>query len=117
MTIARFNLNNSKNQLEVFTDNTNTPWQLGFEFLRVIVMTEDGKQPLVTNQKDACITAIESVGKHGYRFIFKDSYQVIFNEEDLAYLAQHKDELWQQYLDAIKTNGLSREAMIDIKQL
>lgn len=115
--ISRFTFDDQQHQLIVNRENQQDAWQFSYEFLRVVNLTGDAKQPLATNQKDARITNIESVGKYGYRFIFNDGHNAVYHDDDLALMHVQHDNLWQQYLNAIKASGLSREATIEIKQL
>lgn len=93
---------------------------VSYEFLRVLSPQatggKQGKAP-VSHKKQVQLLSIESVGKHGYRFIFDDQHSAIYSESYLDGLCQRYDELWQQYLNDLKTSGHSREAMITITEL
>ena len=114
-------MDNKANELMLlFSDNFQQ--SLSYEFLRVYSPLEQtsvkGKpKPPVSHKKMVKLIAIESVGKHGFRFIFDDQHVAIYGQQLLQEYAHNKSRLWQQYSDALKLSGHSREAMIDIKQL
>ncbi len=117
--ITRF-LIDSKQSILTVELSGKTPWQFPMEFLRVIDLNginTNAKQALVTNKKEVQLVNIESVGKHGFRLCFNDSYQTILTENQFKQLHAQHDPLWQAYLDAIKNSGLTRETAIDIKAL
>ena len=121
-TITRFSINQAQKQLEV-TLASGDEFKLAMEFLRVIdanVLISGQGQPstkLVTHKKDVELTTLESVGKHGFRLLFDDKFSTVLNHEQILELNQHQQSLWQQYLDAIKESGFTRETAIDIKAL
>ena len=137
LSIVKFQLNHQQKLLKVVLSSESGEqvltehWQFSYEFLRVLESSQatsafaanaagnpKGKAPaLATHKKDVLLTRIESVGKHGYRLIFDDNYQVIYAEAELALFHQQADLLWQTYLQQLSTSGHSRDAMIDIKQL
>ena len=63
------------------------------------------------------LSAIENVGKHGYRFIFDDLHSAIYSTEYLNLLIIEHEQRWQYYLTELKASGHSREAIINITQL
>jgi len=122
--IERFTLNNKQAELFIkFSANklsSSKEVSLSYEFIRVLSpQGTDGKQgkTLVSHKKQVQLLAIESVGKHGYRFIFDDQHSAIYTESYLDGLCQRNNELWQQYLNELKASGHSREAMITITEL
>lgn len=116
MTITRFTLQNQQKQLLInHSDDTNNC--LSYEYLRVMPPLLSNANGPVANKKDVLIYNIENVGKHGYRFIFNDSYTCILNNEDINELIDKHQVYWQQYLDALTAGKLSREAKIDIVNL
>jgi len=122
--IERFTLNNQKAELMIkFSANKLSSSKeviLSYGFIRVLSpQLTGGKQgkTLVCHKKQVLLSTIESVGKHGYRFIFDDQHSAIYSESYLEGLCQRHDELWQQYLDELKASGHSREAMITITEL
>ncbi|REL31027.1 gamma-butyrobetaine hydroxylase-like domain-containing protein [Thalassotalea euphylliae] len=137
LSIVKFQLNHQHKQLTVALSSKSDEqaltesWQFSYEFLRVLESSQatsafaanasgnpKGKAPaLATHKKDVVLTCIEAVGKHGYRLLFDDDYQVIYSEAQFALFHQQADHLWQGYLQHLSSNGHSRDAMIDIKQL
>ncbi len=121
MQVEQLNIDQSKGELTLsFADNFQQI--LSFEFLRVYSPDEQtsvkGKpKPPVSHKKQVQLLAIEPVAKHGYRFIFDDQHNAIYSALLLNEYAHNKNRLWQQYVDALKLTGHSREAMIDIKQV
>jgi len=121
-TITRFSINQAQKQLEV-TLASGDELTLAMEFLRVIdanaLISGEGQPStkLVTHKKEVELTTIESVGKHGFRLLFDDKFSTVLNHEQILELNQHQQSLWQQYLDAIKESGFTRETAIDIKAL
>ncbi|MAG75397.1 MAG: hypothetical protein CL811_01445 [Colwelliaceae bacterium] len=128
LKIKAFTFDNQQNQLLVSLaskDNKLTDtWTFSFEFLRVIPfpaqLHQAGKeqaQKVPAHKKGVKLISIESVGKHGHRFVFDDEHHTIYSLDQLSLLHQQSDMLWQQYLNALSDSGHSREAMIDIVQL
>ncbi|OUS26388.1 hypothetical protein A9Q98_10735 [Thalassotalea sp. 42_200_T64] len=125
MQLTQLVLNNKSNELTLnFVDGFSQ--SLGYEFLRVYSpneqtpkqVTAQGKaKPPVSHKKMVRLLAIEPVAKHGYRFVFDDQHSAIYSLQLLQEYAHNKARLWQQYLDALKLTGHSREAMIDFKQV
>ncbi len=118
MIITRLIINNTEKNLTIYTDKSKVA-RLNFEYLRVFPPTTDNhqKQALVSHKKEVKLTTIESVGKHGYRFIFDDQHSAIYSSNYLELLIKEYDQRWQHYLNELKTSGHSREAMINITQL
>lgn len=118
MIITRFIINNTENNLTINMGKSKIA-RLNFEYLRVFTPTTDShqKQALVSHKKEVKLTTIESVGKHGYRFIFDDQHSAIYSAPFLELLIKEHDQRWQHYLNELKTSGHSREAMINITQL
>jgi len=122
MNINKFTLNQEKNTLTIeFIGKKakTTTFDFSFEFLRVFSPSpaSNKQTPLVCHKKQVKLLAIEPVGKHGYRFVFDDNHSEIYDDEYLQRIADQQEQLWSQYLAAIKQSGHSREAMIDITQL
>lgn len=118
-SITRFIIDSKQRVLTVELSEKST-WEFPMEYLRVIDLngiTANAKQTLVTNKKEVQLNNIESVGKHGYRLCFDDSYQVVLTQQQLGQLNLHYESLWRAYLDAIKNSGLTRETAIDFKAL
>ncbi|MCW8865294.1 MAG: gamma-butyrobetaine hydroxylase-like domain-containing protein [Colwellia sp.] len=119
MRIERFTLNDKQNTLTlVFHDGNDS--ELTFEYLRVYspaISAKKESSTLVTHKKSVKLSDIESVGKHGFRFLFNDQHSAIYSCEYLIKLCQEQEQRWQDYLDQLKTSGHTREALIDITQL
>jgi len=125
LNITQFILNKAVQQLSVLLESNTgkehkitEKWDFSFEFLRVVSPNGYGaKQAIYSHKKGVILVRIEAVAKHGYRFIFDDDFQIIYNQSELNFLHQHKTKLWQDYLRALTTTGHNREASISIKQL
>jgi len=117
MNITGFTLNNAEKHLTITFFNSKVT-QLSFEYLRVFSPIEGNKQQaLVTHKKAINLTAIENVGKHGYRLVFDDQHSAIYSSDYLKLLIEEQATRWQAYLSELKDSGHSREAMINITQL
>jgi len=122
MIITDFIINNTENSLTIniimskAVKGKNA--QLSFEYLRVFSpITGNKQQVLVSHKKSVILTAIENVGKHGYRLLFDDQHSEIYSSDYLALLIKEQDQRWQYYLAELKDSGQSREPMINITQL
>ncbi|MFT7008517.1 MAG: DUF971 family protein [Colwellia sp.] len=117
MIITGFIINNTEKTLTLNSIKSEAA-QLSFEYLRVFTPTTGKKQQaLVSHKKSITLTAIENVGKHGYRFAFDDGHSAIYSSDYLELLINEQDQRWQHYLDELKASGHSREVMINITQL
>lgn len=121
-SITQFVIDKTAKQLIVQRTNAK-PLVFAMEFLRVIDDTSStgknatGKGNLVTNKKHVLLVNIESISKHGFRFLFDDGFNRIIDQGTLEHLSSNDESLWQHYLDEVKKSGLTREATIDIKAL
>jgi DUF971 family protein len=123
MKIAHFIIDNALHNLTIeFSASTareNT--QLSFEYLRISSPANSTKKPktnqVISHKKDVLLVTIESVAKHGYRFIFDDEHSAIYSEQYIQTLVLEYEVRWQDYLAELKTSGHSRDTMIDFKQL
>jgi len=119
--VTQFVLCTSSNHLTImFSDESK--YNVSYEFIRVLSPSKPAGKPgannaAVCHKKTVKLLKIESVGKHGYRMIFDDQHQAIYSQELLLQLCQNYNQLWQQYLDEIKANGLSREGMINFTEV
>lgn len=115
--IKNFKLSQHEGLLAI-TSNDDSVMTFTFEFLRVFspAVSPKGNQ-LITHKKMVKISRIESVGKHGYRFIFDDAHQAIYPIEYLQQLDRESSQRWQHYLNEIAASQHSREASIEIKEL
>jgi DUF971 family protein len=123
MTIKRLVLDNEQRSLAVEFSTASESGQLSYEYLRISSETiankkqKNGQEFIESHKKNVLLTKIESVAKHGFRFIYDDGHEDIYSEAYLKVLIQEHQERWQRYLTALKASGHTREAMIDIKQL
>ena len=124
--ISRFILNKTASALSISFEkdkqSSPTTIELSIEYLRVYAPTDDkgkaiGEIPKVYHKKQVQLLNIESVGKHGYRFIFDDGHSNIYNEDYLLTLATEYQQRWQRYLSSTSAVSNSREAMIEIKEV
>ncbi len=121
-SITQFKLNKADRLLNIEFEVLPT-LSFSMEFLRVIDPSNAALTPnkkatqVVSNKKQVLLTTVESIGKHGYRLVFDDGFQTLIDESAFLLLNQHKETLWQTYLEAIKESGFTREATIEIKSL
>lgn len=120
MDITKFTLNEAANTLSIVIA-PNRELNYSFEFLRVFSPSEWKKSqpatPKVFHKKQVKLTRIESVGKHGYRLLFDDTYQDLFSAEYLIDMASQHQALWSKYLEQTNNAANNREQAINIKQL
>lgn len=91
-------------------------FSLDFEYLRVYTPSAEarghgvGQETLQTGKRDIDVERIEPVGTYALRLVFSDGHDSGLYSWDLLYnLGKHYDELWQQYLDQLKKQGMSRD--------
>ncbi len=91
-------------------------YKLDFEYLRVFTPSAEarghgpGQETLQTGKRDVNIEGIEPVGSYAVRLVFSDGHDSGLYSWDLLYnLGKHHDELWQEYLQQLKAQGLSRD--------
>lgn len=107
-------LHQRSRELEIgFDDGAN--FRFSFEFLRVHSPSAEvqGHSPeqavLQVGKQDVLITELEPVGHYALRPVFSDGHSSgLFSWDYLYRLGQEKEQLWQQYLDALASRGLSR---------
>ena len=90
--------------------------ELSAEFLRVHSPSAEvqGHTPsqavLQVGKRDVAIVSIEPVGNYAVRLVFDDGHDSgIYSFEELQRLIQHRDQLWQHYLEKLQAAGASRE--------
>ena len=124
--INRFIINNTTASLAIQFGDTkedkDSHVDLSFEYLRVFSPTNEkgepiGTTPQVFHKKQVQLLSIESVGKHGYRFIFNDDHSNIYSTEYLQVLATEQKQRWSQYLSSADSAINNREATIGITQI
>lgn len=91
-------------------------FMLDFEYLRVFTPSAEarghgpGQETLQTGKRNIDIMRIEPVGTYAVKPVFSDGHDSGLYSWDLLYnLGKHHDELWQDYLSQIETQGLSRD--------
>lgn len=127
--ISQFTLYSKKAILEIkveqSTPKEKTLLSFTYEYLRIFSPSELQKvnsykkttlppTPQVFHKKNVQISAIEPVGKHGYRFIFDDGFTDIYSTAELLDLSKNVDTNWEQYLKSL-TASQSREESINFK--
>lgn len=64
----------------------------------------------VAGRRHVGIMGVEPVGSYAIRILFDDTHDTgLFTWDWLYRLGDQQDTLWQQYLDALTAQGLSRE--------
>jgi len=98
----------------VFDDGA--AFDLPAELLRVESPSADvqghgpGQKTLVSGRRHVGIMGIEPVGNYAVRLKFDDLHDTgIFSWPILYSYGLHKDEMWSDYLAALKDRGLSRD--------
>lgn len=89
---------------------------LDFEFLRVYTPSAEarghgpGQETVQTGKRQVEIERVEPVGTYAVRLVFSDGHDSGLYTWDLLYnLGRHHDALWQNYLDRLAADGLSRD--------
>lgn len=114
--ITRFTLQQQKGLLIVNTEKQSFSFYC--EYLRVFSPAQQAmKQALVGHKKKVKLFTIESLGSHGYRFIFDDNHTAIFNLDDLMALHQQYEKNWANYQQQLTQHHLTREPQITITNL
>lgn len=91
-------------------------FRLPAELLRVESPSADvqghgpGQKTIVAGRRHVGIMGVEPVGNYAVRLKFDDLHETgIFSWDTLYDFGERQDELWQGYLKALKTKGLSRD--------
>lgn len=91
-------------------------YELTYEFLRVFTPSAEarghgpGQETLQVGKRDVTILSIEPVGNYAIRPIFSDGHDSgLYSWDILHGLCEHRDELWQAYLDRLQEEGGSRD--------
>ncbi len=64
----------------------------------------------IAGRRHVGITGIEPVGSYAVRIVFDDLHDTgLYTWDYLRKLGDEQDQLWADYLDALKAKGLSRE--------
>lgn len=92
-------------------------YKLTFEFLRVWSPSAEvrghgvGQETLQTGKRAVIITNIEQVGHYAIKPIFSDGHDSgIYSWDYLYEMCLNYDEMWQDYLDRVKSAGVDRDA-------
>ena len=90
---------------------------LSFEYLRVHSPSAEvrghgpGQEVLQSGKRDVRIVRIEPVGHYALKLVFSDGHDSgLYSWSYLYELGAQKDERWRNYLDRLRTAGLSRDA-------
>jgi DUF971 family protein len=90
-------------------------FRLPAELLRVEspsaeVQGHGGDKKIVPGRRHVAITGIEPVGNYAIRIRFDDLHDTgIYSWDTLYELGARQDEIWQTYLRALESLGLSRD--------
>jgi len=91
-------------------------FSLTAELLRVESPSADvqghgpGQKTTVPGRRHVGIMSVVAVGNYAIRLNFDDMHDTgIFSWDTLYNYGQHQDEMWQDYLDDLKAQGLSRD--------
>lgn len=69
-----------------------------------------GQKTIIAGRRHVGILNVEAVGNYAIRINFDDLHDTgIYSWDTLYDYGQRQDELWQDYLDALKAQGLSRD--------
>lgn len=69
-----------------------------------------GQKTIIAGRRHVGILDVEAVGNYAIRINFDDLHDTgIYSWDTLYDYGQRQDELWQDYLDALKAQGLSRD--------
>lgn len=112
---SEIKLHQKSRRLELIYDSGEA-YSLDFEYLRVYTPSAEarghgpGQETLQTGKRNVAIERIEPVGTYALRLIFSDGHDSGLYSWDMLYnLGKHHDELWQEYLKQIESQGLSRD--------
>ena len=85
------------------------------EFLRVYSPSAEvrghapGQDVLQTGKRDVAIVEIEPVGNYAVCLHFDDGHRTgIYSWEELHWLGENQDELWERYLERLEEAGAER---------
>ncbi len=68
------------------------------------------EKKLITGRRHVGIMRVEPVGNYAIRIVFDDLHDTgIFSWQYLYRLGRNKDQIWQDYLDDLTTEGGSRD--------
>ncbi len=94
---------------------TGESFELSSEFLRVVSPSAEvqGHSPeqkkTVAGKRDVAVLAVEPVGNYAVQIAFDDRHASgIYTWDYLYEIGARRDRLWTDYLDELKSKGLSR---------
>ena len=96
-------------------DYGNQSITLTAEYLRVhspsAEVQQHGRPILQTGKISVAINKIETVGQYALKILFSDGHDTgLYSWSYLYQLANHKDDMWEKYLQKLDREGASREA-------
>lgn len=69
-----------------------------------------GQKQIVAGRRDVGIMALEPVGNYAIRIKFDDLHDTgIYSWQYLRFLGENRERIWQEYLAALESRGLSRD--------
>lgn len=112
---SEIKLHQKSRYLEIAYENGER-FSLDFEYLRVFTPSAEarghapGQETLQTGKRNVDVERIEPVGTYAVRLVYSDGHDSGLYSWDLLYnLGKHHEELWQQYLNQLDAQGLSRD--------
>ncbi len=112
---SEIKLHQKSRRLELIYESGET-YSLDFEYLRVYTPSAEarghgpGQETLQTGKRNVAIERVEPVGTYALKLVFSDGHDSGLYSWDMLYnLGKHHDELWQEYLKQIESQGLSRD--------
>jgi DUF971 family protein len=114
-TPVEIRVKREEKRLEVDFDDGKT-FSLTAELLRVESPSADvqghgpDQKKTIAGRRHVGIMDVEPVGNYAVKIKFDDMHDTgIFSWETLYTYGMHQDEMWQNYLDALEAQGLSRD--------
>lgn len=114
-TATEIRLDRAMKVLHVSFDD-GTSYALPAELLRVESPSAEvqghnpGQKQTVAGRRHVAITGIEPVGHYAVRLLFDDLHDSgIYSWDYLADLGRNQERIWDGYLDALASRGLSRD--------
>jgi len=108
-------LKKEEKALEIDFDN-GCVFRYPAEFLRVESPSAEvqghstSQKIILPGKKQVAILALEPVGHYAIRIKFDDQHDTgIYSWAYLYEMGQDQDNIWQRYIDALESKGLSRE--------
>lgn len=96
--------------------STGETFEISAELLRVespsaeVQGHSSGQKKIIAGRRFVGITAIEPVGNYAVKLIFDDLHDTgLYSWQYLYKLGRNQDKLWEDYLAALKSHGLTRE--------